>query len=117
MGDLKIKFTNDVSLMMRCDKDNSNMKNYNIFIKNQNIHLDINEQRSLAKFNNEEKIDGIFSNLSDIVPEIITGLINFGSCEWTNLHESIFSHQKLIKSLVMHWKKNKASKFDILPIT
>ena len=116
-GGLKIKFTNDVSLMMRCDKDNSNMKNYNIFIKNQNIHLGINEQRSLAKFNNEEKIDGIFSNLSDVVPEVITSLINFGSCEWTNLNESIFSHQKLIQSLVMHWKKNKASKFDILPIT
>ena len=117
MGDLKIKFTNDVSLTMTCDKDKSNIKNYNIFIKNQNIHLDINEQRSLAKLNNEEKINGIFANLSDIIPEVITNLIDFGSCEWTRLDESISSHQKLIQSLVMHWKKNKASKFDILPIT
>ena len=93
MGHLKIKFTNNVSLTMRCDKDKSNMKNYNIFIRNQNIHLEINEQRSFAKLNNSEKINGIYSNLSDIIPEVITNLIDYGSCEWTNLDESIFSHQ------------------------
>lgn len=117
MGELKVKFSNNVSLTMTCDKDKSNIKSYNIFIKNQNVYLDINEQRSLAKLNNVERVNGIFSNLSDIVPGVVSNLINSGSCEWTRLNESIFTHQKLIKSLVMHWKKNKASKLDILPIT
>lgn len=117
MGDLNIIYSNKVSLKMKCNQDKSDKKNYIISIKNKNCYFEIDEQKSLAKFNKVKKINGIFSNLSDIVPEMITILIQTGNCEWTRLEDSIFSHQKFIRSLFAHWKKNKSSKLDTLPIT
>lgn len=116
-GVMKVIFSNQVSLTMKCKSDGLNVKSYNIFIINKNLSLEINEQEGLAKLNNCKKINGSFLYLSNIIPEMIKNLFKNGDCDWIKLDESINMHQKLINSLTSHWNENSNHLSEVLPIT